>query len=219
MTDVTKTCRDISELKGVAQEACNLFLSECKKAGISIFITETYRSQERQNYLYKQGRTSPYQNNAKVTWTLSSRHTSRLAWDIAVNKPKDLYDSKVLAQAGKVAAKLGITWGGTWTDSVDYPHFEITSSWKAPKGSSSTPPTTPKQEEKKETVKMYKPSNETFLNETLKVLQRLEDKSVHGDKALSPTHREKLLKGELSESDATAIFYVAISRGMINGGK
>ncbi|MED4462667.1 M15 family metallopeptidase [Metabacillus fastidiosus] len=83
MTDVTKICRDISQLDKVAQEACNLFLSECKKTGIDIFITETYRSQARQDYLYAQGRT---RSGQKVTWTRNSRHTSRLAWDIAVNK-------------------------------------------------------------------------------------------------------------------------------------
>jgi hypothetical protein len=32
----------------------------------------------------------------KVTYTKSSRHTSRLVWDTAVNKPKDLYDIATL---------------------------------------------------------------------------------------------------------------------------
>ena len=89
MSDVTKTIRDIGELKAVAQTACKLFLDECKKAGLDIFITETYRSQARQNYLYEQGRTRP---GDKITWTKNSRHTSRLAWDIAHNtkNPKDI---------------------------------------------------------------------------------------------------------------------------------
>ncbi|MGE7841407.1 hypothetical protein ACQKNX_11485 [Lysinibacillus sp. NPDC093712] len=60
------------------------------KAGIkNIFITETYRSQERQNYLYAQGRTRPGQI---VTSTLNSNHKSRLACDIAVGPPQSLYD-------------------------------------------------------------------------------------------------------------------------------
>ena len=53
MSNVTSTCRDINELLPIAQKACKLFLCECKKAGVDIFITETYRSQERQNYLYE----------------------------------------------------------------------------------------------------------------------------------------------------------------------
>ncbi|MED4399755.1 M15 family metallopeptidase [Metabacillus fastidiosus] len=128
MTDVTKTCRDISQLDKVAQEACNLFLNECKEAGVDIFITETYRSQARQDYLYAQGRT---RSGQKVTWTRNSRHTNRLAWDIAVNKPKDLYDVAILKQAGTIAKKLGITWGGNWS-TPDMPHFEVTKDWVAP---------------------------------------------------------------------------------------
>jgi len=57
-TSVTITCRDLAALLPVAQTACRLLFQECFKAGIkNIFITETYRSQARQNYLYTQGRT------------------------------------------------------------------------------------------------------------------------------------------------------------------
>ncbi len=60
MTSVTTTCRDLAELLTAAQTACRLLFQECYKAGIkNIFITETYRSQERQKYLYAQGRTRP----------------------------------------------------------------------------------------------------------------------------------------------------------------
>ncbi|MED4888926.1 M15 family metallopeptidase [Lysinibacillus fusiformis] len=82
MTSITTTCREISELLPTAQTACRLLFQECFKAGIkNVFITETYRSQERQKYLYAQGRTRPGQI---VTWTLDSNHKSRLAWGIAV---------------------------------------------------------------------------------------------------------------------------------------
>ncbi|MFF2793320.1 M15 family metallopeptidase domain-containing protein [Lysinibacillus xylanilyticus] len=47
-TSVSTTCRDISELLPSAKLAVQLLLQECFKAGIkNIFITETYRSQER----------------------------------------------------------------------------------------------------------------------------------------------------------------------------
>ncbi|MEA4972881.1 hypothetical protein SDC9_175742 [bioreactor metagenome] len=51
--DVTKAYRAISELTPLAQQACNLFMERCKTAGLDIFITETYRSQKRQDYLYE----------------------------------------------------------------------------------------------------------------------------------------------------------------------
>lgn len=132
-TSITQTCRDLSELTSSAQTACQLLFQECYKAGIDfVFITETYRSQARQNYLYEQGRTRPGQ---VVTWTRSSNHTSRRAWDIAVAPPRNLYDISTLAKVGAIAKKLGITWGGYWPASqYDAPHFEISTTWKMPVG-------------------------------------------------------------------------------------
>ncbi|MGE6515211.1 M15 family metallopeptidase [Lysinibacillus sphaericus] len=132
MTSVTTTCRDLAELLPAAQTACRLLFQECYKEGIkNIFITETYRSQERQKYLYAQGRTRPGQI---VTWTLNSNHKSRLAWDIAVGPPQSLYDVTTLNRVGAIAKKLGIEWGGTWTNAIDRPHFEVKPTWLMPKG-------------------------------------------------------------------------------------
>ena len=123
---VTKTIRDIKELTPEAQKACNLFMAECKKQGLNVLITETYRSQERQNYLYEQGRTRA---GNKVTWTTHSRHTSRRAWDICKNLKGHEYDDTLFfKKCGEVARKLGITWGGDWT-SPDMPHFEVSEVW------------------------------------------------------------------------------------------
>ncbi|KUF29996.1 M15 family metallopeptidase [Lysinibacillus sp. F5] len=129
-TSVT-TCRDLKELTAAAQTACRLLFQECYKAGIDfIFITETYRSQARQNFLYEQGRTRPGQ---VVTWTRNSNHTSRRAWDIAVAPPRNLYDISTLSKVGTIAKKLGITWGGSWpAGQYDAPHFEISTTWKMP---------------------------------------------------------------------------------------
>ncbi|GLC88274.1 M15 family metallopeptidase [Lysinibacillus piscis] len=129
---VTTTCRDLAELLPAARQAVRLLFQECYKAGISnIFITETYRSQERQNYLYAQGRTRPGQI---VTWTLQSNHKSRLAWDIAVGPPQSLYDVATLSKVGAIARKLGITWGGDWMGNIDRPHFEVKANWQIPTG-------------------------------------------------------------------------------------
>lgn len=128
--DITRACRDIKELSPLAQEACNLFLEECRKQGLNILITETYRPQTRQDYLYQQGRTRP---GKVVTWTHDSRHTSRRAWDICKNvKSQEYSDGNFFKKAGAIAKKLGITWGGTWVDSPDTPHFEINNNWVNP---------------------------------------------------------------------------------------
>lgn len=126
---MAKTYRDVSELRPGAREACDAHISACKAAGLDIFITETYRSQERQNELYAQGRTRP---GKVVTWTLSSNHTGRQAWDVSFRSTGYNELSKFY-RAGEIAESLGITWGGNWKKQ-DLPHFEY-------KGSKFTMPT------------------------------------------------------------------------------
>ena len=79
MANETKACRDIGALLPAAQAACRAFLRECEREGLDVLITETYRTQERQDYLYAQGRTRA---GTIITWTRKSRHTGRLAWDV-----------------------------------------------------------------------------------------------------------------------------------------
>ena len=127
--------KDINELTPMAQIACRLFLDVCENEGVNIFIVETYRSQARQNELYEQGRTKLWDENGEpleiVTWTKTSRHTSRRAWDIGC-KGAELYNIDTLKKAGEIAKGLGIIWGGDWK-SVDMVHFEISVDWKVPK--------------------------------------------------------------------------------------
>lgn len=139
MSNITQACRDISELTPLAQKACNLFLSSCAEKGLKVCITETYRSQDRQNWLYTQGRT---RNGNIVTWTKNSRHTSRRAWDICQDiKGKEYSDSTFFKACGDIAKKLNITWGGTWKQ-ADTPHFEIDIDWTPPKESEDNEMTT-----------------------------------------------------------------------------
>ena len=129
---MAEICSDIAELTDTAQKACNLFLSRCTDKGLKVRITETYRSQGRQNELYAQGRTTP---GNIVTWTKNSRHTSRRAWDICQNvKGKEYSDRNFFKACGAVAKELDISWGGNWK-TPDMPHFEIGTNWTAPKES------------------------------------------------------------------------------------
>lgn len=123
---MSSVCRDIKELTKNAQKACELFLEECKSQGLNVLITETYRSQKRQNELYAQGRMT---SGKKVTWTKNSRHTSRRAWDICQNvKGQEYANTTFFRRCGEIARSLGITWGGDW-NTPDMPHFEISANW------------------------------------------------------------------------------------------
>lgn len=114
--------RWLDKLNPRFRKKVELFLKEVWN---KIFITESWRSQERQNYLYSLWRTIPWKT---VTWTKNSEHTKWLAIDIAFNwkelYPKDIYLWKEISE---IAKKYGIDW---WYDlwKTDKPHFQ--DNWK-----------------------------------------------------------------------------------------
>jgi len=219
-TSLTTTCRDINELLPPARLAVQLLFQECFKAGIkNIFITETYRSQERQKYLYEQGRTRP---GTIVTWTLNSNHKSRLAWDVAVGPPQSLYDVATLSRVGAIVRKLGITWGGDWVGSIDRPHFEVKSNWVIPKGyklegqvivptssaikvqlivEDNNPKPTEKDDDKMQ-----------FSNETTKAAVRDYLKQAVDKKLIDKSHLEKFDAGTLTGGDFEGLKIIIAQR-------
>jgi len=217
--NVTQTCRDLAELKSVAQTACRLLFQECFKAGIkNIFITETYRSPARQKYLYAQGRT---RSGQIVTWTLNSNHSSRLAWDIACSSPAILYDVVTLNRVGAIARKLGITWGGDWPKNIDRPHFEVKANWKIPKGyklegtvivpSNSKLKVQLVVEDKKEDVKMpqnqnWNPGSTAMKTETENFIAQAVKDGIVKD-----THLKDLQKGEMT-TDRLLGLYITVQQ-------
>ena len=134
MADVTKACRDLSKLSPKGKIACELFLKKCEAAGLKVLVTETYRSQERQSYLYEQGRSRP--GNIVTNVKKVGYHNTGNAWDVCKNvKGQEYSDNAFFTKCGEIAKSLGIEWGGSWKGFVDKPHFQISSSWQPPKES------------------------------------------------------------------------------------
>ena len=104
-----------------------ILLKKCAKKGIYLIITEGFRSKEYQDLLYAKGRTKPGKivTNAKGS-TYSSQHMWGIAFDIAINDSKLLYDTATIKKVAKIAKKIGLGWGGDWTSIVDTPHFYLT---------------------------------------------------------------------------------------------
>ncbi len=71
----------ITELQPSSQYAAALFIHDLANQGLSVKITEVYRTQERQNELYKIGRIG-IPGQKPVTWTRTSLHVQRLACDV-----------------------------------------------------------------------------------------------------------------------------------------
>ena len=105
-----------------------LLLKQCAKKGIYLIITEGFRSKEYQDKLYAKGRTKPGNivTNAKGS-DYSSQHQWGIAFDIAINDSKLLYNEATIRKVAKIAKskKVGLAWGGDWTSPVDTPHFYL----------------------------------------------------------------------------------------------
>lgn len=128
MSNITKANRDIKSLQSLGQQAAQLSLDIYKARRIDIFDTEYHRSQERQDYLYEQGRTRP---GNIVICTKNSNHTRSYVWNIAVNIPHNLYTTSIITKAEQIAKELAIEWGGDWKEK-DTLYFQINKDWREP---------------------------------------------------------------------------------------
>lgn len=99
-------------------------------AGLPI-ITECYRSPERQDELYKQGRSTP---GPIVTYKRGGESNHNVLPSVALDVAFLLPDGEVswsgllLSKFARLmqAADARVHWGGDWPGFKDRPHFEIT---------------------------------------------------------------------------------------------
>ena len=120
-------CDDLDELHPKLKELALKLLDEAKRQGLNAKIIDTFRSPERQDHLYAQGRTraGSIVTNARGK-DMSSYHNWRLAFDCVQNVPGKEYDAAFLAKLGKIGQSLGLEWGGGWSTFKDAPHFQFT---------------------------------------------------------------------------------------------
>ena len=112
------------ELNDKTKEALELFVRIAEDNGLDVLVTETYRTQERQDYLYAQGRAV---EGSVVTWTRNSMHTKRNAFDIAKNVAGHEYDDvDFFEQCAEIAESIGLEAGYYWKNGQqDMPHFQM----------------------------------------------------------------------------------------------
>lgn len=98
--------------------------------GHPMFVSEGFRSMERQAELYAQGRTKPGKvvTNAKPGESL---HNTGRAVDIVFDSNNPWADSHPWELAGKVGESIAmamgvkVSWGGRWAGLKDLPHWEL----------------------------------------------------------------------------------------------
>lgn len=99
-------------------------VEEMDHRGTPVRIVEGYRSHERQNELYAQGRTTPGNivTNAKAG---ESMHNYGVAVDFVFRREGYNASDAQWEELGKLGESLGFSWGGRWQSFVDKPHFEL----------------------------------------------------------------------------------------------
>ena len=114
---VTATIRDLNELIPYVRVNAEKWIAQCKAAGLDVRVSETYRSDARQAYLYAQGLST-----VKTT----GAHGFRVALDFFfVEGGKTSYPAAKMAAAAQIAKALGFEWGGDWTSFKDMPHLQM----------------------------------------------------------------------------------------------
>jgi peptidoglycan LD-endopeptidase CwlK len=122
-------------LHPVVQEQTNQLIEKAAAKGISILITDDFRSSADQDLLFEKGRTT--EGNI-VTYAKGgeSYHNFGLAVDFAIRIPSGgvIWDRKYDGNGNGVAdwsevvmlaKELGFEWGGDWTSFKDYPHLQM----------------------------------------------------------------------------------------------
>lgn len=146
---MSEVCRDLNKLNPNAKKAAEYLIEACKAENIDIIVTETFRTVERQQELYAQGRTKPgniVTNADGVKY--KSIHQSGNAFDICQNIRGKEYETSILKRAGELGQEIGLEWGGSWKDFVDMPHFQLNDGVIPKK-------ITPKYEVKKTKLKLH----------------------------------------------------------------
>lgn len=124
--ELTKTRLPIKNgLQPLVQRKADAIIKSMELLGHPIRLVEGFRSNERQNTLYAQGRTTPGQivTNAKAGESL---HNYGVAVDFVFRKEGYNASEELWETLGLVGKSQGFEWGGDWKKFKDRPHFELT---------------------------------------------------------------------------------------------
>jgi len=112
----------LGQLTPEAREVFTEFLRQARIQfpGHKIIMAETYRTQARQDELFKKGNS--------MTTVKISMHTRRLAADIYFMKDGKIlaYEKAPYLKLGELGEGFGLRWGGRWKVPFDPGHYEFT---------------------------------------------------------------------------------------------
>ncbi|MEN2768766.1 M15 family metallopeptidase [Ornithinibacillus xuwenensis] len=126
----------ITELHPIVSAKSKELVEKANQKNISMVITESFRSTERQDKLYAQGRKTEG-NIVTHAQGGESYHNYGLAIDFALEDEEGNYiwdtaydgNGNHIADWDEIviiAKELGFEWGGDWRSFKDYPHLQMT---------------------------------------------------------------------------------------------
>lgn len=119
--------RDIADLHPRVAAMCRAFIAACRKEGIDVIITSTYRDAASQDALYAQGRTKP---GPRVTNARAGQswHNYRCAFDFVpiIGGKAQWNNDDLLNRCGTIAEKVGLEWAGRWLRMKEKLHCQFT---------------------------------------------------------------------------------------------
>lgn len=120
VSDPYETINDLNHLTKDTKKLAMEFLIRCEEEDLPVKVVETYRTPERQELLYNQGRNA---EGPVVTWTKESVHTKRRAFDICKRGDNPYGDEEFFRRCAEIGEEVGLTAGYYW-EVKDGPHFE-----------------------------------------------------------------------------------------------
>lgn len=118
--------RDISLLHPKLQQIIPQIILRCAAQGLSVLVTDGFRTKAEQDALYAKGRTAPGSIVTQVQWP-SSAHCWGVAFDFCRNVRGREYDDSdhFFQRVAEIAKPFGLEWGGDWRNFVDKPHLQL----------------------------------------------------------------------------------------------
>lgn len=118
--------RDTSLLHPKLQTILPQIIQRCAALGLSVLITDGFRTKAEQDALYAKGRTAPGSVVTQVQWP-NSAHCWGVAFDFCRNVKGREYDDSdgFFRRVAEIAKPFGLEWGGDWKNFVDKPHLQL----------------------------------------------------------------------------------------------
>ena len=120
--------RNLAKLNPEFRRRVEKFLKECMDQEIPIKVSEAWRSNARQKWLWSLGRFFPNKQKAKKTWVTYSLHQEGKAIDIFFNNGGDIYVGD-WDKVYDIAERCGLE-SLYRLQGVDRPHLQMDEHWR-----------------------------------------------------------------------------------------